>query len=176
MEKSIQSPHLRMILDSRRLPKEGLHIALDADRQDLTELVERFELPRIFSLSAQIDIEEINPIRLKGRIKASFEQACVVSLELFEQKMDISFQTFFVLPEMQSIVSDVVVEPDEDDVEILENGRIDLKSLIFDYFGLHLDPFPKKDVAAFFEYREEPSEEEKKAENPFSVLKKLTKS
>ena len=61
---------------------------------------------------------------------------------------------------------------DEDDVDFVENGRIYFYDIIQEQFGLALNPFPKKTKEAFSYYE---LKAEDVVENPFAVLKHLTK-
>ena len=74
----------------------------------------------------------------------------------------------------QPMVNEVVLDIDitEEPIEFLPRPQIYFKDIVFEQFGLNLDAFPRK-TDELFVYKEE--EEPTEKENPFSVLKHLTK-
>ncbi|MDR2902678.1 MAG: DUF177 domain-containing protein [Lactobacillales bacterium] len=176
MEKSVETQNgVNKLIDARQITPSGMRLNLIATPDERKELAAQFDVPAIDSLSAEVDLSGTDPYLVTGKIRADLKRKSVVSLEVFDQKMAADFRIVYSKEGIDTqSEQDFDIDMDEEDVEIVKNGKINLKELIFEQFGLNLDPFPKKEEG-YFEYIEEMSAEEKKAVNPFSSLKKLIK-
>lgn len=165
---------ISFLLETRQITQKPKNLLLEASQKEREVLAKFYELPLLSSLVADLKITRIGEvIEIKGLLKASFQQICIVSNEPFDQNMNIDFIALFTdRPRALAESKTYDVDMDEDYVEPVQNGRINLKDVISEQFGLNLDPFPKK-TEGYFEYYEEKYSDEKK--NPFSVLKELTK-
>lgn len=169
MEKSKkQRGGIQQSVDVRQITPQGLSFDLTASAAERKELAERFELAEILSLTAQVRLTREALIVAAGTLRAQAVRQCVVSLESFAQPMEASFKVFFSeKPSPSAAESDMEEEP----VEAVVRGKIDLGALIAEQFGLNLDPFPKKEPG-YFEYWEDDPQKRKK---PFARLKELLK-
>lgn len=105
---------------------------------------------------AAFDVEmELRPWRktgvaVKGRLRATAVQQCVITLEPVKQDIDETFQVRF-LPEEEAMravprVEDAEIDVDfesDDPPEPIVNGTIDLGAVACEQFALMLDPFPR---------------------------------
>ncbi len=113
--------------------------------------------------------------QVTGRIKADVVQACVVSLEPIEGKVDEAIDLEFwpegEVPKPASTPHDEWFDPQAPDgAEPIENGRINIGRLVFETLSAGLDPYPRK-PGATLAYKEKP---ELTAEvHPFAALAKL---
>lgn len=166
------SPEFSYIVDVRQIPVSGLTLDLRADETQRRALAGRFGIPSIKTLSAHITLTKINKnrVRVNGAFEAEVEQICVVTLEPFAQRVQDHFSVIFSQEEDPSLkLNEIDLNMDEDDeIEFLENGKIDVGELTAEYFSLALDPFPHAPDAVF---RPESAPETRK--NAFSVLEKL---
>ncbi len=166
------SPEFSYVVDVRQIPVAGLTLNLQADEIQRQALADRFALPAIKSLTADVTLTKVNKdrVRVNGDFNAEVEQVCVVSLKTFNQKVQDCFCVVFSQEEGASLkLNEIDLDMDEeDDVEFLENGKIDVGELTAEYLSLALDPFPHAPDAVF---RSEIVPETQK--NAFSVLEKL---
>ncbi len=166
------SPEFSYIVDVRQIPGAGLTLDLRADEAQRRALAGRFGIPSVKSLSARIVLSKINKdrVRVNGDFKAEVEQICVITLEPFDQQVRDHFSVVFSQESDPSLkLNEIDLNMDEDDdVEFLENGKIDVGELTSEYLSLALDPFPHAPDAVF--HSESDAEMQK---NAFSVLEKL---
>ncbi|MGN1078560.1 MAG: YceD family protein [Alphaproteobacteria bacterium] len=166
------SPEFSYIVDVRQIPVSGLTLDLRADEAQRRALADRFDIPSIKALSARVVLTKINKdrVRVNGTFEADVEQICVVTLEPFVQQVQDHFSVIFSQEEDPSLkLNEIDLDMDEDnDVEILENGKIDVGELTAEFLSLALDPFPHAPDAVF-----QPESAPEIQKNAFSVLEKL---
>lgn len=158
-------------LDIRKIPDTGLDFVLSSTPEERLKLAERFEIPEIKSLKVKGRIKGGDIVKFSGEIKAQLIQKCVISMDLFASEMDVFFKEFF-----SENGTDFMAEEnfnldmeDEDTVDLVKNGKLDIGEIIAQQFGLNLDPFPKKS-GEYFDYIETDAADKP---NPFAVLKGL---
>lgn len=145
---------------TRRLAPDAeacLRIAKALDLQALTEFVADLSLAPSPTSSAWT---------LKGRVTAHAVQTCGLSLEPLPVEVDRRFSVQL----MEAAVEDsleIEVTLDEDDADLIEDGKIDLGQYAVEQLSLSLDPFPRKPGATFVQ-PQEPAEI-----SPFAALKAL---
>ncbi len=176
MEKSVNhKKDIAFVLDTRTVNKTKKHYVLEANDTQKENLKKFFELPAIKNLSFEFDVFlNKDCIEINGILKAVVTQKCVVSLNEFDEKINEGVCLLFTEDESlyQSLLKTEDFSLEDDDVELIEKGKIYFYDLVQEQLGLALNPFPKKTDEAF-SYYELKAEEVK--ENPFSVLKHLTK-
>ncbi len=103
---------------------------------------------------------------------AAVTQRCVVSLEPVDADIDETLQIRLVTEEQEQTSAELDLHPDEEDVEVVDAGLIDLGDICVQYLALALDPYPRR---ADLSDTEVPLPEEisEDVSNPFAVLKKL---
>lgn len=126
-----------------RLPAKP--IVLTANETERSALAERFGLPAISTLEANVALEPDGPaIKAKGRVTASFEQLCAVTQEPFVNSLDEQVDLIFV-PETadHGPVSDEEIELEETDLDTIEfeGQSIDIGEAAAQTLGLAIDPY-----------------------------------
>jgi uncharacterized metal-binding protein YceD (DUF177 family) len=121
------------------------------DRIDLTaaaaardQIAERLGLPGLDRLEAHAALErEGEEIRAKGRLRASLQQACVITGDPIAARIDEPFELLF-RPE-PDVAPDEEIElgPDDCDVVFHDGAAIDLGAAIADTLALAIDPYPR---------------------------------
>ena len=164
--------NLFQTIDVKTIPATGLQFDLTATPQECEALAERFGLPAVksFHLSGMIKGNSI--LGYEGKFDSIITQECVVSLEQFETTVEGEFKEFFSENGVDFSVEtnfDIDMD-DEETVDLIKNGRLEIGEIAAQQFGLHLNPFPKKNDEPF-EY----TEAKMTKQNPFSVLKDLLK-
>ena len=158
---------------------------IEADAAEREGLAERFELEAIGRLKATVRLQRTRGgemIRVAGDLEADVVQTCVVTLESVRNTVKDSFESLFAPPELVPDVDDEMEfdasMADEDIIEPIVNGRIDIGELTAQHLSLALDPYPRAPgvelpAAAVEEGDEEVVEERP---NPFAALAKLKRT
>ena len=176
MEKSSKSKKdIGFVLDARTINKSKKHYVLEATEIQKEELKNFFELPLIQDLTFEFDaFLNKDYMEINGFLTAKIKQKCVISLEEFETKIKEPVRLLFTENEdlYNALLNKGDFSVEDEDVELVENGRIYFYNIVQEQLGLALNPFPKK-TDEVFSYYELKAEDVK--ENPFAVLKHLTK-
>lgn len=143
----------------------GLERHLVPDASAVKRIVKALDLATLSAFEADV---KVAPARvgwtLSGRIKASLEQVCGITLEPLPVEVDERFSVDLILA-AEPEVEEIEVTLDDDAPDVIEDGRIDLGQYAVEQLALVLDPFPRKPGAEFIQ-PEEPVEI-----SPFAVLK-----
>lgn len=147
----------------------GLTRHLVPDETARARIIKALDLATLASLEADVSLA---PSRggwtLSGRVTATAEQVCGITLEPLPVQIDERFAIELVeATEREADEVEVDISVDEDAPDVIEDGRIDLGQYAIEQFALALDPFPRKPGAEFVQ-PEEPAEI-----SPFAVLKAL---
>ena len=148
---------------------------ITATDKERAALAERFGLLSLDSLTASFTLKRPRKdlVRVKGHVTAELAQACVVTLDPVQARIDERFEVDY-LEGIQPAVADL--ELDAEAPEPAPSGWIDLGELAAEQLGLALDPYPRKPgVEVPAEWKAEPTPEPVAVErpNPFAVLEKL---
>ena len=159
---------------------------IEADAAERTALAARLELEAIDRLKATIRLTRARGgemVRVTGELEADVVQTCVVTLESVRNSVKDRFEALFA-PE--ALVPDYDDEEemdfdasmaDEDIIEPIVNGRIDIGELTAQHLSLALDPYPR---CPGVELPEAAMDEDEDAAperpNPFAALEKLKRT
>ena len=159
-------------LDVTRVPPQGCTETIAAEPQECAALAERFGLPAIHSLKAELKISRWRGegLKFKGHLKADIEQTCVVSLEAFRSTLEDRFESYFLPAGSIGGADEATIE--ESDAEPFENGIIDMGEVVAEAMALAIDPYPKKPGVTFAD-RLESEPEGEASRNPFAGLSRL---
>jgi hypothetical protein len=160
-----------------QIPETGLHLDIEASPVERAAMAEVAGLREILSADASLDVTPKGGGRFHvgGRARARIGQTCVVTLDPIENDIDEEIDLIFAPPEQIPVLSDLVEETSESDVEIpdppepIVNGVIDLGRLATDALFLGIDPYPRRPDAVF----EPPVEAADPDAHPFAALKAL---
>jgi len=176
---------------SRPVPVEeigkGMKRRIEATAEELRALEGRMKLPAIRALSAELSLSPAGKggYRVSGEMRATVDQECVRTLEVFTSELAAPVDRLFVPADSrlaraleQGPVMELAEEADEAP-DIIEDDTIDLGELVAETLALSLDPWPRKPGTDFVDYSTEeggkaPAREPEKP-NPFAVLSRLRK-
>jgi uncharacterized metal-binding protein YceD (DUF177 family) len=155
---------------------EGVIGSIEATRAEMGEIAELLELRGLEGLSMTYRVARAGAgrFRLKGELKATVAQTCVVSLEPVESHLDVSVEAEFWPSEMIAAHEESEDEHGRttlsDWPEPINDGRIDLGPILYQTLATSLDPYPKKEGVSF-EWSEGPETPGPEAKaNPFAAL------
>ena len=176
MEKTAKiEKDISFVLDARTVTKQGKDYLLVANKTQCKDLAEFYEVPAVKNISFGFNASLVDDvIELNGVLKANVVRICVVSSEEFIEEIDYPFVLLFSEDENVVLTQENKVDfsPDDESIELIKNGRIYFYEIVREQLGLSLNPFPKKTDEPFAYYEEKV---EGVKENPFAVLKHLTK-
>lgn len=159
------------------IPERGLSAERHATPEDLAYIARELELVSCDSLSAAYTITPLGGgrYRVAGRVSASLQQACVVTLEPVPERVDEPFDaSFWPQSEVPAPASGEIELDDEPEVEPIVAGQIEVGHVVFECLVGAIDPFPRKADAAMDRVAASPAgAAEVKPENPFAVLARL---
>ena len=151
--------------------------SLKASAKELEYITEIMKVPAVKSFSAEITVKlykKEHLVEVKGIVDADVEQVSVISLEIFTKPYHNEFELKFDTKMTQNDLKEIDFEYDDELLDILDNGQIDLAAIAMEHLALVLDDFPRK-AGEEFSFESEFDEETTEANNPFAVLKKLKK-
>lgn len=147
----------------------GLKRRLEPDADARKRIARSLDLQGLEDFVADLDLAPTpssSGWTLKGRVTAHAVQTCGLTLEPLPAEVDRRFSIQLVESAPQE-TDEIEVTLDEDDVDAIEDGKIDLGQYAVEQLALSLDPFPRKPGAEFVQ-PEEPAEI-----SPFAALKAL---
>lgn len=168
----------------QRLPQKGLNVKIEADKKERDAMRDFHELEdvKFFKADLQVVPWKKDGIRVRGKVQAEIVQACVVTLEPIETRIDTDIDTLFV-PENSRLArlpldenGELIISADGPDIpETFSGDKLDVGAIAEEFFELAVDPYPRKegveaapplvvDVGS-------DDEEDVKPANPFAALK-----
>ena len=157
------------------IPETGRRVELTADaatRIAVAKAVGVVALPR---LEAVFDLMPLPGAgaRVAGRVSATVEQHCVVTLEPIESRVEEPVDLVFQPPAggKPDAAGSVTTLDQADPPEPLIGGVIDLGAMATEFLLLGIDPYPRKPDAAF----QAPAAKPDPAAHPFAALAALKK-
>lgn len=178
-----------------RRPDEAVKIV--AEPAERAALAATDNIPGIAALQAEFKVaREGKNIRVRGQVRASVTQECVVTLEPFDtdvvEDVDVRFASAPAAPppepkggermsrrraslaEMERHATPAPVFPqheEDDPPDPIVDGKIDLGALAAEFMVLSLDPYPRKPGAQFAPVEVAPERDP----SPFAGLAQLKK-
>jgi uncharacterized metal-binding protein YceD (DUF177 family) len=125
-----------------RLSEGGTEMAIAATPAECAALARRFSLLALDRLEAALRLEWVagRLLRLEATLSAEVVQACVVTLEPVRSGIE---DRFVLLYGPAAETSDVMLREDEEVVEPIVDGRVDLGEAVAQQLSLAIDPFPR---------------------------------
>ncbi|RMB51757.1 uncharacterized protein DUF177 involved in 23S rRNA accumulation [Sphingomonas sp. PP-CE-3A-406] len=147
-------------------------VEIAATEDERATLAKRFALLSITRLDARLGIKRTESgIVVKGRVTGAAVQACSVTDEPLDTKIDEPVALLFV-DQLVSEGDEVELSDDALDTVAIEGGTIDLGEAAADTLALSIDPFPRgPNAAAALAAAGVISEDEFRPANAFSDLK-----
>ncbi|OGN51095.1 MAG: hypothetical protein A2352_09595 [Caulobacterales bacterium RIFOXYB1_FULL_67_16] len=147
----------------------GLSRRLEPDAETRKRIARALDLQGLEDFVVEIAVAPTPSTRewtMKGRVTAHAVQTCGLTLEPLPVEVDRRFSIQLAEAEPQQ-TEEIEVTLDEEDADLIEDGKIDLGQYAVEQLVLSLDPFPRKPGAEFVQ-PEEPGEI-----SPFAALKAL---
>lgn len=166
-----------------RLPQKGMPVTIDADARQRKALAAAHGLLSVERFHAELLVApwKRNGVRVSGRVEADVTQECVVTLDPLQARIDEAVEGLF-LPEDSKLGRLGFEEGGEihiategpDSPETFSGDTIDVGALAEEFFGLGIDPYPRKPGATLAS--DGGSEAESQAEGPLQEkLRQLTR-
>ncbi len=168
-----------------QLGPEPCEMSFSPGPEECRALARRFDLVAISQFDCTASIRALaddGQYELTGRFVARLQQACVVTLEPVDARLEESFRLRLQRlepavedasrPEPASRKAELIFDADEDDVEPVIGEDVDLGEIFAQYLCLALDPYPRKPGAALA--GDDVVDPPRRARaNPFTILREL---
>ena len=123
-------------------------VRIEATAAECAALAERFGLIAVEALAAELTLRrEAGGITARGQVRALVQQACVVTGEPVETRIDEAVALRFVADQDET-EEEIELDADDLDTIAIEGGAIDLGEAAAETMALALDPFPRAPGAA----------------------------
>ncbi|MGE0279403.1 MAG: DUF177 domain-containing protein [Rhizobiaceae bacterium] len=139
-----------------RLPQKGMPVTISATEEQRKALADVHGLLEVERLEAKLLVApwKRNGICVSGNVEADVVQACVVTLEPVPDHIDEEIDSLF-LPHDSKLGrlgfeggGEIVLDAEgEDSPEVFEGDSIDVGALAEEFFGLGINPYPRKEGA-----------------------------
>jgi uncharacterized metal-binding protein YceD (DUF177 family) len=158
-------PELQRLLPIDRISATGLDYQVKADATECAALARRLDVPGVAMVSCDFRLRpaKAGAVIADGRLRSRLTRVCVVSLDDFQDKIDVAFRVRFV----PSGAEDPELDPESDDEIPYDGNQIDLGEACAEQLALVLDPYPRKPGAIL------PEEAAEDAASPFAALARL---
>ncbi len=174
------APFSRMFSVEDLQRDRSVTLTLTANADECRAVAHTLGIEAVYSLTAKLDItrQARSLLKVVGEVRASIEQACVVTLEPFAtdviEPISIRFAPEDVSsrePRKVDVAEAVQVTMEDDPPDPLISGRVDLGGVCVEFLALALDPYPRKPGVAF--ETETVVIEDEKEPSPFAALASL---
>jgi hypothetical protein len=145
------------IANVARLPQKGLPVVIVADERQRAALATEHELLSVETYRAELLVArwKRNGVKVSGHVEADITQACIVTLDPVSAHIDEPIEAL-LLPEESKLGregfeggGEIVLDADgPDSPETFSGDFIDVGALAEQFFGLAIDPYPRKAGAA----------------------------
>lgn len=145
----------------------GQHFDLVAEHATRAAVARMAGLRDIARLEASFDVARhgADGLHVTGRVSATVEQTCIVTLEPLANEVEEAVDLLFVPGAGGAAQPKAEVR---DGPEPLVDGEVDLGAIATEFLILGLDPYPRKPDAVF-----QPPQDEEAAAGPFAALAAL---
>lgn len=140
-----------------RLPQKGTTVVVEATEAQRAALAEEHDLLSVERYHAELLVTKWkrNGVKVRGRVEARITQACIVTLDPVEAVIDEEVEGVF-LPEDSKLArhgfnaaGEILLDAEgPDSPETFTGDTIDAGALAEEFFGLAIDPYPRKAGAA----------------------------
>ncbi len=174
-------------VDSISVSEKETKIEIEAPENVYANLCKRLKVHAISSLKADVSLQrnEVNRyVYVKGRIIADLQQQCVITTEPVTETVDDTFGAWYAEPNKAVSFAkakrerlspkerdELPVLEEEEDPEMIVDGKIDVGELIVQNLSLALNPYPRVEGAEFEQEKEGECAPDGMYDNPFAALK-----
>jgi uncharacterized metal-binding protein YceD (DUF177 family) len=177
----IEPAPLKLEVAVTKLPQNGLPVRFEASVEERAALAELLGILSVERLEADLTVRrwKRDGVEVVGRFEAKVTQACVVTTDPVEERIDERVEAIFV-PEGSRLSriapqddGELHLDPEGADIpETFTGDRIDLGAYLAEIVGLALDPYPRAEGVEFQEIDTDPEPEGGKV-SPFAALSQL---
>lgn len=136
-----------------RLPQKGMAVKIDATEKQRQALAEAHGLESVerYHVDLLVGRWKRNGVKVSGTVSAEITQACVVTLEPLQSRIREDVEALY-LPEDSKLGregfnagGEILLDVDgPDGPELFSGDTIDVGALAEEFFGLAIDPYPRK--------------------------------
>ncbi len=136
-----------------RLPQKGMPVTVDATDKQREALAEAHGLESVERYHVELLVSrwKRNGVKVSGTVSADITQACVVTLEPLHNRIREEVEALY-LPEDSKLGregfhagGEILIDADgPDSPELFSGDTIDVGALAEEFFGLAIDPYPRK--------------------------------
>lgn len=151
------SSPLRFEVSITRLPQKGMPVVIEPDAGQREALADVHGLLSVDQFRADLLVSswKRNGVKVTGKVRAAITQQCVVTLEPIEATVEEDIDSIF-LPADSKLGrlgfgegGEILVDADGPDApETFSGDTIDVGALAAEFFGLGVDPYPRKPGAS----------------------------
>ena len=145
-------PEFSRIVSVSRIPPSGLEQDIEAKPAERAALAKRFDLIDMPLLKAQLTVTPGagQSITVSGQIESDIVQNCVITLEPIKTHFDLRLNITLLPAEIHAKGAGSPDPGDlDEEVDMYEDGKIDLGETVAQHLGISIDPYPRKPDAAF---------------------------
>ncbi len=145
MKNKTMEPELSRPLRVEKISANGVEESIVATPQEREALAVRFDLVEIKSLKANLAVlpkQAGMNFEVTGMLAAEVVQRCVVTLEPLPASIAQAIHIHFTAPGFIDTSAERAL--DEEDIEPITDGIMDLGEVVAQHLGLALDPYPRK--------------------------------
>lgn len=136
-----------------RLPKDGLPVVVEADDKQREALAKAHGVVSVDAYKADLLVTawKRHGVKVRGTVEADITQECVVTLEPIEAHIEEEVDGLFLPADSKlgrlgfDAGGEIVIDADgADSPELFSGDTIDAGELAEQFFGLAIDPYPRK--------------------------------
>jgi len=167
-EEQIKSP-VSFEVHVSRMPQKGLPVVIEADEKQRAALAHEHGLEAVERFHAELLVTawKRHGVKVEGRVEADIVQTCVVTLDPIQNHISEKVSGLF-LPEDSKLGrlgfetgGEMLLDAEgPDSPELFSGDTIDVGALAEEFFGLGIDPYPRKSGASLQESPDEKDEPE----------------
>jgi uncharacterized metal-binding protein YceD (DUF177 family) len=115
-----------------------------ADATERAAVAERLAIAAVGALEVEAVVECVDGVyRCRGEVRAQVVQACVVTGAPVAQAVEAGFERFVVVGDTPASVGELEIDPDERDVDFVDEPVVDLGDIAVEELALALEPYPR---------------------------------
>lgn len=179
MSAAPEAPVLHYAVPVGRLPEKGLTVTIEADERELSALAVVHGLEKVRALRAELHLSRWKKggVRVRGTVKASITQNCVVTLDPVDAAINERIDALF-LPDSSDLArrgeeddGGLMLDPEGPDLpETFTGEALDAGAIAEEFFELAIDPYPRREGVALPDTPAAQAAEAEAARSPFSSL------
>lgn len=118
-----------------------------ATEQECVGIAKRLDILKLKKLMVEFTLAPSNLLdvfKLEGRLHAELTQKCVVTMLPVDEVIDESMHITIKLGQEEEL-PDEYFNPEMEDVEYVQDTKVDIGELIVQYLSLSMNPYPRQD-------------------------------